>query len=271
MSSRYPMQSVCENPFQGGWKQQAAFYPTSRQPWIATAAALTMGRFVQSWRDSNVSLGIKRPMVSASAAAAANNLEKTSGSNRKAPLQRYSPERRQLQPLRHWPWAVSAFWCPAPRHYAQSWRESHASFGRKDVASPLPLHGVLETRQRLLTATYNIGVQCQKYNVRLKSYLKKGNVRIMKCLHNFIFTTLSSLKKIQDKTALHLQCCQVCWHMLASRLEGNKHVLHMDRSTACLLATLSHGSLRNATLSKVFKHSQEDRRKNASIVLAMMY
>ena len=191
--------------------------------------------------------------------------------DRKAPLQRYSPERRQLQPLRHWPWAVSAFWCPAPRHYAQSWRESHASFGRKDVASPLPLHGVLETRQRLLTATDNIGVQCQKYNVRLKSYLKKGNVRIMKCLHNFIFTTLSSLKKIQDKTALHLQCCQVCWHMLASRLEGNKHVLHMDRSTACLLATLSHGSLRNATLSKVFKHSQEDRRKNASIVLAMMY
>ena len=54
MSSRYPMQSVCENPFQGGWKQQAAFYPTSRQPWIATAAALTMG--AQSWRDSDVSL-----------------------------------------------------------------------------------------------------------------------------------------------------------------------------------------------------------------------
>ena len=85
MSSRYPMQSVCENPFQGGWKQQAAFYPTSRQPWIATAAALTMGRFVQSWRDSNVSLGIKRPMVSASAAAAANNLEKTSGSEGTTP------------------------------------------------------------------------------------------------------------------------------------------------------------------------------------------
>ena len=42
----------------------------------------------------------------------------------------------------------------------------HASFGRKHVASPLPLHGVLETRQRLLTATYNIGVQCRIYNVR---------------------------------------------------------------------------------------------------------
>ena len=75
----------------------------------------TMGRFVQSWRES------------ASAAAAANNLEKTSG------FQRYSPERRQLQPLRHWPWAVSAFWCPARRHF-------DASFGRKHVASPLPLH-----------------------------------------------------------------------------------------------------------------------------------
>ena len=123
----------------------------------------------QSWRES------------ASAAAAANNLEKTSG------FQRYSPERCQLQPLRHWPWAVTAFWCPAPRHYAQSWRESHASFGRKHVASPLPLHGVLETRQRLLTATFNIGVQCRICNVRLKSFLKKCNVRIMKCLHNFIF------------------------------------------------------------------------------------
>jgi len=36
--------------------------------------------YAQSWRESDVSLGIKRPMVSASAAAAANNLEKTSGS-----------------------------------------------------------------------------------------------------------------------------------------------------------------------------------------------
>ena len=49
------------------------------------------------------------------------------------PLQSCSPERRQLQPLRHWPWAVSAFWCPAKRHF-------DASFGRKHVASPLPLH-----------------------------------------------------------------------------------------------------------------------------------
>ena len=29
----------------------------------------------------------------------------------------------------------------------------------------------------------------------------------------FVFISLSSLKQIQDKTALHLQCCQVCWHM----------------------------------------------------------
>ena len=39
--------------------------------------------YAQSWRDSDVSLGIKkpkRPMVSASAAAAASDLEKTSGS-----------------------------------------------------------------------------------------------------------------------------------------------------------------------------------------------
>jgi len=36
--------------------------------------------YAQSWRESDVELGIKRPMVSASAAAAANNLEKTSGS-----------------------------------------------------------------------------------------------------------------------------------------------------------------------------------------------
>ena len=39
--------------------------------------------YAQSWRDSDVELGIKkptRPMLSASAAAAANNPEKTSGS-----------------------------------------------------------------------------------------------------------------------------------------------------------------------------------------------
>ena len=39
--------------------------------------------YAQSWRDSDVELGIKkpkRPMVSASAAAAASDLEKTSGS-----------------------------------------------------------------------------------------------------------------------------------------------------------------------------------------------
>eukprot|EP00434_Breviolum_minutum_P003147 symbB.v1.2.002771.t2/scaffold141.1/size300911/22 len=36
--------------------------------------------YPQSWRESDVELGIKRPMVSASAAAAANDLEKTSGS-----------------------------------------------------------------------------------------------------------------------------------------------------------------------------------------------
>ena len=47
--------------------------------------------------------------------------------------------------------------------------------------------------------------------------------------------------------------------MLASKVEGNKHVLHMERTTACLLATVSHGSLRNTTLLKVFKHSSEDR------------
>ena len=77
-------------------------------------------------------------------------------------------------------------------------------------------------------------------------------------INNVRFESSSSLKKIQNKTALHLQCCQVCWHMLASKLEGNKHVLHMDRSTACLLATLSHGSLRNITLSEVFSiHSQQ--------------
>ena len=188
MSSRYPMQSICENPFQGDWKQQAAFCPASRQPWIATAAALTMGRFgflmpsAQNWRESDVELGIKRPMVSASAAAAANNLE----------LQIIcSCNRRGTD---HGPFRPKLAW---------QRRRCHASFGRKHVASPRPLHGVLETRQRLLTATYNIGVQCWVYNVRLEPYLKKCNVRIMKCLHIF----LSSLKKIQDKTVLHLQCC----------------------------------------------------------------
>ena len=35
-------------------------------------------------------------------------------------------------------------------------------------------------------------------------------------LYVFILISLWCLKKIQDKTALHLQCCQVCWHMLAS-------------------------------------------------------
>ena len=37
---------------------------------------------------------------------------------------------------------------------------------------------------------------------------------------SFFFISLSCLKKIQDKTALHLQCCQVCWHMLASKLKA---------------------------------------------------
>ena len=180
------------------------------------------------------------------------NLHQTPSSCKRLLIQRFSPDCLQQQLRRHSPWA---FWCPARHHF-------HASFGRKHVASPRPLHGVLETRQRLLTATYNIGVQCRIYNVRLKSYLKKCNVRIMKCLHNFIFTTLSALKQIQDKTALHLQCCQACWHMLASKVEGNKHVLHMDRSTACLLATLSHGSLRNTTLTSFLNPFTTARRKN---------
>ena len=171
------------------------------------------------------------------------NLHQTHSSCKRLLIRRFSPDCLQQLLLMHSPWA---FWCPARRHF-------RASFGRKHVASPRPLHGVLETRQRLLTATYNIGFQCQICNVRLESYLKKRNVRIMKCLHNFIFTTLSYLKKIQDKTALHLQCCQVCWHMLASKVEGNKHVSHMERTTACLLATLTHGSLRNITLSKSFQ------------------
>ena len=150
MSSRYPTQSVCENPFQGDWKIQAAFYPTSRQPWIATAAALTMGRFpflmpsAQSWRESDVELGIKRPMVSASAAAAANNLE----------LQIICSCNRCGTD--HGPFRPKLAW---------QRRRCHASFGHKNVASPRPLHGVLETRQRLLTATYNIGVQCWVYSV----------------------------------------------------------------------------------------------------------
>ena len=130
------------------------------------------------------------------------NLHQTPSSYKRLLIQRFSPDCLQRQLLTHSPWA---FWCPARHHF-------HASFGRKHVASPRPLHGVLETRQRLLTATYNIGVQCRIYSVRLKSYLKKCNGRIMKCLHNFILTTLSALKQIQDKTALHLQCCQVCWH-----------------------------------------------------------
>ena len=107
------------------------------------------------------------------------NLHQTPSSCKRLLIRRFSPDCLQRQLLRHSPWA---FWCPARRHF-------HASFGRKHVASPLPLHGVLETRQRLLTATYNIGVQCRIYNLRLESYLKKCNVRIMNCLHNFIFTT----------------------------------------------------------------------------------
>ena len=249
------MQSVCENPFQGDWKQQAAVYPTSRQRWIATAAALTMGRFAQSWRES------------ASAAAAANNLEKTSG------FQRYSPERRQLQPLRHWPWAVSAFWCPAPRHYAQSWRESHASFGRKHVASALPLHGVLETRQRLLTATFNIGVQCRMYNVRLKSYLKRS-VRIMKCFHNFIF---------YQSIILEENSRQNCFasSMLSSLLAYGKCWHHKLKETnvSCTWTGLqlafwpqSPMAASETPLSQKFSSiHQKTVEKNASIVLAMMY
>ena len=136
------------------------------------------------------------------------------------PLRSYSPERRQLQLLQHWPWAVSAFWCRAKRR-------CHASFGRTRGVAPRPLHGVLETRQQLLAATYNIGFQCRIYiyNVRLESSssLKKFKTKLLAS------STLSSL------------WCQV---------EGNKHVLRMDRSTACLLATLSHGSLRNITTAR---------------------
>ena len=141
------------------------------------------------------------------------------------PLRSYSPERRQLQPLQHWPWAVSAFWCRAKRR-------CHASFGRTRGVAPRPLHGVLEPdHDYLLLLTISVfNAEYIIYNVRLES--------------------LSCLKKIQDKTDLHLQCCQVCWNMLASQVERTKHVLPMDRSTACLLATLSDGSLRNITTAR---------------------
>ena len=173
------------------------------------------------------------------------NLHQTPSSYKRLLIRRSSPDCLQRQLLTHSPWA---FWCPARHHF-------HASFGRKHVASPRPLHGVLETRQRLLTATYNIGVQCRIYSVRLTSYLKKCNGRIMNCLHNFIF-----YQSIILETNSRQNCfaSSMLPSLLASKVEGNKHVLHMDRSTACLLATLSHGSLRNITHSQVFSiHSQQ--------------
>ena len=58
------------------------------------------------------------------------NLHQTPSSYKRLLIQRSSPDYLQQQQLRHSPWA---FWCPARRHF-------DASFGRKHVASPLPLH-----------------------------------------------------------------------------------------------------------------------------------
>ena len=64
-------------------------------------------------------------------------------------------------------------------------------------------------------------------------------------IYNVRLESSSSLKKFKTKllasSTLSSLWCQV---------EGNKHVLRMDRSTACLLATLSHGSLRNITTAR---------------------
>ena len=111
-----------------------------------------MGRFgflmpsAQSWRESDVELGIKRPMVSASAAAAANNLELQIMCS----CNRCGTDHGPFRPKLAW-----------------QRRRCHASFGRKHVASPRPLHGVLETRQRLLTATYNL----QYYRCSMAEYI----------------------------------------------------------------------------------------------------
>ena len=84
------------------------------------------------------------------------------------------------------------------------------------------------------------------YNMRLESYLKKCNVRIMKCLHSFICYQSIILETNSRQNCFASSKLPSLW----CQVEGNKHVLHIHRSTACLLSTLSHGSLRNITTAR---------------------
>ena len=167
------------------------------------------------------------------------NLHQTPSSCKRLLIQRFSPDCLQQQLLRHSPWA---FWCRAKRHF-------HASFGRTRGVAPQPLHENFRNQTATASALCSeiASAEISLEEMHRKNHEPSPHLYYWVC---FFFISLSSLKQIQDKSALHLQCCQVCWNMLASQVERTKHVLHMDRSTACLLATLSHGSLRNMTTAR---------------------
>ena len=127
------------------------------------------------------------------------NLHQTRSSCKRLLIQRSSPDLQQLL-LRHSPWA---FWCRAKRR-------CHASFGRTRGVAPRPHKNF---RNQTATASA-LCSEIASAEISLEEMHRKNHEPSPHLYYwvSFFFISLSSLKKVQDKTALHLQCCQVCWH-----------------------------------------------------------
>ena len=86
----------------------------------------------------------------------------------------------------------------------------------------------------------------------------------MNCLHNFIFTALSSLKQIQDKTACIFKAVKFVgiWQMLTSQVEGNKHACTW---TGLQLAFLPLSPMAASETSRLQKFSQSIHQKTDAL------
>ena len=164
------------------------------------------------------------------------NLHQTPSSYKRFPIQRSSPDHSQQQLLRHSPWAASAFWCRVPRR-------CHASFGRTRGVAPRPLHKNFRNQTATATATshYTIGSLCRN-SVSSNLIGKKWKKSRQNCFASSMLPMLLAYDGITN-------------------LKGNKQVLHIHTSTACLLSTIcSDGSLQNTktphkkTVGKKRKH-----------------
>ena len=130
------------------------------------------------------------------------NLHQTHSSCKRLLIQRSSPDYLQQQLLTHSPWA---FWCRAKRRCL-------ASFGRTRGVAPQPLHENFRNQTATASALCS---EIASAEISLEEMHRKNHEPSPHLYYwvSFFFITLSSLKQIQDKTALHLQCCQVCRHM----------------------------------------------------------